>query len=113
VLPAGDPLFLEIAEQAVLALTPAQREVVLMRVEGMTFAEIAQATSVGANTLKSRMNEATWRVELQVTKLPAQALLGTWVIKVSGAARPESKLKAGLQPRQRRRSRPRLGEPSS
>lgn len=64
VLPAGDPLFIEIAEQAVLSLTPAQREVVLLRVDGMTFAEISQATSIGSNTLKSRMNEARKHIEV-------------------------------------------------
>ncbi|MDP1825087.1 MAG: RNA polymerase sigma factor [Archangium sp.] len=63
VYPASDPLFIEIAEQAVLQLTPAQREVVLMRVDGMSFTEISQATSVTANTLKSRMNEARKRIE--------------------------------------------------
>ena len=57
-LPTGDPLFIEIAEQAVLRLAPALREVVLLRVDGMTFAEISAATAVGSNTLKSRMNQA-------------------------------------------------------
>jgi RNA polymerase sigma-70 factor, ECF subfamily len=63
VFPMGDPLFIEITEQAVLQLTPAQREVVLMRVDGMSFAEISLATSVSSNTLKSRMNEARKRIQ--------------------------------------------------
>jgi RNA polymerase sigma-70 factor (ECF subfamily) len=58
VYPTNDPLFVEIMERAVLTLPPAQREVVLLRVEGITFSEISRITSVGTNTLKSRMNEA-------------------------------------------------------
>ena len=56
--PLSDPLFLEIMEKAVLTLPPAQREVVLLRVEGLGFTEISRITAVGVNTLKSRMNQA-------------------------------------------------------
>ena len=37
--PLSDPLFIEIMERAVLTLPPAQREVVLLRVEGLSFSE--------------------------------------------------------------------------
>ena len=56
--PVSDPLFIEIMERAVLTLPPAQREVVLLRVEGLGFSEISRITQVGVNTLKSRMNQA-------------------------------------------------------
>jgi RNA polymerase sigma-70 factor, ECF subfamily len=56
--PMHDPLFVEIMERAVLTLPPAQREVVLLRVEGLSFGEISRVTQVGLNTLKSRMNQA-------------------------------------------------------
>jgi RNA polymerase sigma-70 factor (ECF subfamily) len=56
--PLSDPLFVEIMERAVLTLPPAQREVVLLRIEGLTFMEISRITLVATNTLKSRMNLA-------------------------------------------------------
>lgn len=56
--PMADPLFVETMERAVLTLPPAQREVVLLRVEGLSFSEIARVTQVGINTLKSRMSQA-------------------------------------------------------
>jgi len=56
--PLSDPLFIEVMERAVLTLSPAQREVVLLRVEGLSFQEISRITQVAANTLKSRMNQA-------------------------------------------------------
>jgi RNA polymerase sigma-70 factor, ECF subfamily len=61
--PTSDPLFIEMMERAVQTLSPAQREVVLLRVEGLSFAEIARVTQVGANTLKSRMNQARRLIE--------------------------------------------------
>jgi RNA polymerase sigma-70 factor (ECF subfamily) len=62
--PLSDPLFIEIMEQAVLKLVPAQREVVLMRVNGLSFSEISRVTQVGANTLKSRMGQARKTLEI-------------------------------------------------
>lgn len=63
VYPTSDPLFIEMMEGAVQALSPAQREVVLLRVEGMSFFEISQVTQVGLNTLKSRMSQARRLIE--------------------------------------------------
>lgn len=64
--PTSDPLFIELMERAVQALSPAQREVVLLRVEGLSFAEISRVTQVGTNTLKSRMNQARKVIERQL-----------------------------------------------
>ena len=67
---------LEVLEQSIAHLPNAQREVVLMRQEGLTFREIAELTGVSINTALGRMRYALINLRKMMQRaghMPAQS----------------------------------------